>query len=125
MAGLVGSLRLPMTAVFVLLLILVMVGFNALYVAAEFATVGSRRSRIQETAASGSGPANGLLAILKEPRLDGLPHVLICVDVLSPRSRWMTEEQKQKDAFELLGAEELQIIDPRTNQMRRFLRTTI
>ena len=70
-------------------------------------------------------PWPSILAILKEPRLDGLPHVLICADVLSPRSRWMTEEQKQKDAFELLGAEELQIIDPRTNQMRRFLRTTI
>ena len=71
MAGLVGSLRLPMTAVFVLLLILVMVGFNALYVAAEFATVGSRRSRIQEQAESGSGQAQGLLAILQDPkRLD-------------------------------------------------------
>ena len=57
--------------VFVLLLILVMVGFNALYVAAEFATVGSRRSRIQEQAESGSGQAQGLLAILQDPkRLD-------------------------------------------------------
>ncbi|MHC4816166.1 MAG: CNNM domain-containing protein, partial [Planctomycetota bacterium] len=54
-----------------LLLILVMVGFNALYVAAEFATVGSRRSRVQETAEKGSGPATGLLAILGDPkRLD-------------------------------------------------------
>ncbi|MDH3755532.1 MAG: hemolysin family protein [Acidimicrobiia bacterium] len=60
-----------MNAVVVLLLILLMVAFNALYVAAEFATVGSRRSRIQETAEAGSGPAKGLLAILQDPkRLD-------------------------------------------------------
>ena len=60
-----------MNTVIVLLLILVMVGFNALYVAAEFATVGSRRSRVQETAEKGGGPATGLLAILQDPkRLD-------------------------------------------------------
>ncbi len=60
-----------MNSVIVLLLIFVMVGFNALYVAAEFATVGSRRSRIQENAEKGSGPANGLLEILRDPkRLD-------------------------------------------------------
>jgi CBS domain containing-hemolysin-like protein len=60
-----------MNIVIVLLLVLVMVGFNALYVAAEFATVGSRRSRVQETAETGSGPATGLLAILQDPtRLD-------------------------------------------------------
>lgn len=53
----------------VMLLILVMVGFNALYVAAEFATVGSRRSRVQETAEAGGGPATGLLAILQDPKL--------------------------------------------------------
>jgi len=60
-----------MNAVIVLLLILVMVGFNALYVGAEFATVGSRRSRVQETAETGSAPATGLLGILQDPkRLD-------------------------------------------------------
>lgn len=60
-----------MNTVVVLLLILLMVAFNALYVAAEFATVGSRRSRIQENAESGSGPAKGLLGILQDPkRLD-------------------------------------------------------
>jgi CBS domain containing-hemolysin-like protein len=60
-----------MNTLIVLLLILVMVGFNALYVAAEFATVGSRRSRVQETAEKGSGPASGLLTILQDPkRLD-------------------------------------------------------
>ena len=60
-----------MNVVFVLLLVLLMVGFNALYVAAEFAAVGSRRSRVQETAEKGSRPARGLLAILSDPkRLD-------------------------------------------------------
>ena len=54
-----------------LLVIMVMVSFNALYVAAEFATVGSRRSRVQEDAAAGSGSAARLLAILADPkRLD-------------------------------------------------------
>ena len=60
-----------MNIVIVLLLILVMVGFNALYVGAEFATVGSRRSRVQETAATGNRPATRLLEILRDPkRLD-------------------------------------------------------
>ncbi len=60
-----------MNTVVVLLLILVMVGFNALYVAAEFATVGSRRARVQEAAESGSAQAKGLLAILQDSeRLD-------------------------------------------------------
>lgn len=60
-----------MTTLITLLLILVMVGFNALYVAAEFATVGSRRSRVQEGAESGSGQAKGLLRILSDAeRLD-------------------------------------------------------
>lgn len=54
-----------------LLVILVMVAFNALYVAAEFATVGSRRSRVQQDAADGSAPAKRLLAIMADPkRLD-------------------------------------------------------
>ncbi|MGK2950646.1 MAG: hemolysin family protein [Acidimicrobiales bacterium] len=54
-----------------LALIAVMVSFNALYVAAEFATVGSRRSRVQEEAETGSSSAAGLLAILADPkRLD-------------------------------------------------------
>ncbi len=60
-----------MNVVFVLLLIFVMVGFNALYVAAECATGGSRRSRVQETAETGRGSAAGLLEILRDPkRLD-------------------------------------------------------
>ena len=52
-----------------LMVIAVMVAFNALYVAAEFATVGARRSRVQEAAEGGSGPAERLLAILQDPKL--------------------------------------------------------
>lgn len=48
-----------------------MVAANALYVAAEFATVGARKSRVQEAAESGDRAAVALLKILKDPvRLD-------------------------------------------------------
>ena len=57
---------LAITLLITFAIILVMVGFNALYVAAEFATVGSRRSRVQESAESGSSQANGLLTILQD-----------------------------------------------------------
>lgn len=51
--------------------IAMMVVANALYVAAEFATVGSRKSRVQELAENGNRAAAGLLAILQDPkRLD-------------------------------------------------------
>lgn len=51
--------------------ILLMVAANALYVAAEFATVGARKSRIQEAAEGGSAGARGLFAIVRDPkRLD-------------------------------------------------------
>lgn len=54
-----------------ILVIFIMVAFNALYVAAEFATVGSRRSRVQESAEGGNAAAGRLLAILHDPkRLD-------------------------------------------------------
>lgn len=60
-----------MSVVITLALLLVMVALNALYVAAEFATVGSRRSRVQEAAAGGSRSAGALLAILQDTkRLD-------------------------------------------------------
>jgi CBS domain containing-hemolysin-like protein len=53
------------------IVILLMVAANALYVAAEFATVGSRRSRVQEAAESGNRNAAALLDILRDPkRLD-------------------------------------------------------
>ncbi len=55
-----------------LLTIALMVALNALYVAAEFATVGSRRSRVQEDAEAGSASATRLLAVLSDSkRLDG------------------------------------------------------
>jgi putative hemolysin len=57
-----------MNAALPVLVIAVMVAFNALYVAAEFATVGSRRSRVQEDAAAGSGSAERLLVILTDPK---------------------------------------------------------
>lgn len=48
-----------------------MIAANALYVAAEFATVGARKSRVQERAEAGDRTAGKLLAILKDPaRLD-------------------------------------------------------
>lgn len=48
-----------------------LVAVNALYVAAEFAIVSSRRARIEEAAESGSQLAEQLLPILKDPvRLD-------------------------------------------------------
>lgn len=51
--------------------ILAMVAANALYVAAEFATVGSRKSRVQEISEAGNGSADRLLGILSDPkRLD-------------------------------------------------------
>lgn len=48
--------------------ILVMVAANALYVAAEFATVGSRKSRVQEISEAGNGAADRLLVILSDPK---------------------------------------------------------
>lgn len=70
-------------------------------------------------------PWPSILAVLKEPRLDGSPHVLICADILSPLSRWITDDTKQTEAFELLGAAELQIIEPETKEVRRIMRATV
>lgn len=44
-----------------------MLAFNALYVAAEFATVGSRRSRVQSAAQDGNRSAAKLLKIIQSP----------------------------------------------------------
>lgn len=44
-----------------------MVTANALFVAAEFATVGARKSRVQEEAESGNRVARKLLRILRDP----------------------------------------------------------
>ncbi len=59
-----------MTA-FTWLLIAVLIGFNGLFVAAEFAAVSVRRSRIRQMAEEGNALARALLPTLKEaPRLD-------------------------------------------------------
>lgn len=47
--------------------ITVMLAFNALYVAAEFATVGSRKSRLQAAAQDGNRSAGSLLKIVRDP----------------------------------------------------------
>lgn len=60
-----------MSTVLTVVVVLVMVAFNALFVAAEFATVGSRRSRVQQSAERGSRSAARLLEIMRDPkRLD-------------------------------------------------------
>ena len=51
-----------------LILILLLTALNALYVAAEFATVGARRSRVQEAAEAGNTAAANLLEILKDSK---------------------------------------------------------
>lgn len=51
--------------------IAVMLSLNALYVAAEFATVGARKSRIQSSAQDGNKSAASLFEIVRDPvRLD-------------------------------------------------------
>lgn len=55
-----------MTLAIIFLVILVLVGLNALYVAAEFATVGSRRPRVSELASSGDRAAQRLLPIMED-----------------------------------------------------------
>ncbi|MCW5713020.1 MAG: HlyC/CorC family transporter [Bauldia sp.] len=50
------------------MIILLMVAVNAFFVAAEFATVGSRKSRVQEIADAGNRAAARLLTILRDPR---------------------------------------------------------
>lgn len=49
-------------------IIIVMLALNALYVAAEFATVGARKSRIQADAESGSKSAKTLFKIVSDPK---------------------------------------------------------
>jgi len=54
-----------------ILLVTIMVGFNALYVAGEFAAVSARKTRIIEQAKSGNRLASTLLPVLEDPkRLD-------------------------------------------------------
>ena len=57
-----------MSVLFTVVVLLILTALNALYVAAEFATVGSRKSRVQEQADSGNASASALIGILREPR---------------------------------------------------------
>jgi CBS domain containing-hemolysin-like protein len=50
------------------LVILLLVGFNALYVAAEFAAVSARRTRVSEMANAGHKPAQRLLPIIQDKK---------------------------------------------------------
>lgn len=60
-----------MNGLSVTLILLALTALNALYVAAEFATVGARRSRVQEQADAGQRSAQTLLGVLRDPhRLD-------------------------------------------------------
>ena len=58
----------------------------------------------------------------REKRPDGSRHILICADILSPTSRWITTDAKQEQAFDVLRADELQIIDPDSDEIRRISR---
>lgn len=55
-------------AVLVIFTISLMVFFNALYVAAEFASVSSRRTRISQMAASGNRFAQLLLPVVTDSK---------------------------------------------------------
>lgn len=60
-----------MFILFVILTVILLITINGLFVAAEIGTVGARRARIAQEAASGSRPAQILLPILESPdRLD-------------------------------------------------------
>jgi CBS domain containing-hemolysin-like protein len=50
-------------------IIVLLIAVNALYVAAEFAAVSVRRSRVQQLAEEGNGLARSLLPILQKPEL--------------------------------------------------------
>ena len=62
-SGDVSIADLPVTVIVIVLMLIL----NALYVAAEFATVGSRKSRIQSEAEAGGKSAKRIFAILDDP----------------------------------------------------------
>lgn len=55
-----------MSAILPITVIAITIALNALYVAAEFATVGSRLARVQESATAGSRSAARLVNILTD-----------------------------------------------------------
>ena len=56
-----------MFILFVIFTVILLITINGLFVAAEIGTVGARRARIAQEAASGSRPAKILLPILESP----------------------------------------------------------
>ena len=56
-----------MVLVFVILTVFILITLNGLFVAAEIGTVGARRARIAQEAATGSRPARLLMPILESP----------------------------------------------------------
>jgi len=56
-------------SVWILVVVLVLILVNALYVAAEFATVGARVTRVEQLAAQGHRMASALLPTLRDPLL--------------------------------------------------------
>lgn len=56
-----------MSLLFIILILALLVGLNALYVAAEFATVSARRTRVVTLAEDGNGAAKRLLPYLQDP----------------------------------------------------------
>jgi hypothetical protein len=65
-------------------------------------------------------PWPAILVIAAKPRPDGARHILQVIDVLSPASVWIHDDTKKEQAFDLLGADELQIVDPAANDDRRY-----
>ncbi|MFT5194884.1 MAG: putative hemolysin [Cellvibrionaceae bacterium] len=61
------SLSALLTVLFIVAVIVLLVGFNALYVAAEFATVASRKTRIAHLADEGNTFAKQLLPVMNDP----------------------------------------------------------
>lgn len=70
----------------------------------------------------GVSPWPAILVVDKAPRPDGTRRILIAADILSPESRWIPEHTKRDQAFEVLEADELQIITPETDSVRRIPR---
>jgi putative hemolysin len=62
---------MTLTIITIIIIVILMIGANALYVAGEFAAVSARKTRIQQMAAEGNRVAQGVLEIIEKPeRLD-------------------------------------------------------
>lgn len=63
-----------------------------------------------------------ILVVGKERETDGCRAVMLCVDVLSPVSRWVPRDTKEEQAFDMLRADELRIIEPDSGETARIVR---